>query len=124
MKLVEQREQALHALQGNQNPLIFLMGPCAIESESHVMRMAEFLTNLSEKLKFKLVFKAAFDKANRTSLNGPRGLGIEKGSDILRRVKEEFQIPIVTDVHEVAQVSVVEFGEDDVKSMLLWFDHW
>ena len=107
MKLVDQREKALHYLQGNQSPLIFLMGPCAIESEAHVMRMAEFLTNLAEKLKFTLVFKAAFDKANRTSLNGARGLGIEKGSEILRRVKSEFQVPIVTDVHEVAQIEKI-----------------
>lgn len=107
MKLLEQREQALHIVQGNQNPLMFLMGPCAIESEAHTMKMAEFLVDLSEKLKFTLIFKAAFDKANRTSISGARGLGLEKGAAILRKVKEQFSIPIVTDVHEVAQISTI-----------------
>src|SRR3989338_1387788 len=107
MNTVQQKEAALHQLEGNADPLIFLMGPCAMESELHVFKMAEFLVKLSEKLKFTLIFKAAFDKANRTSTEGGRGLGLAQGADILRRVKQEFLVPVVTDVHEVAQVAQI-----------------
>jgi len=107
MTLFEKREFVLRALKGNQEPLIFLLGPCAIESESHTLFMAEALANLSQKLGFPLVFKAAFDKANRTSLTGSRGVGFEKGLAILRKVKELFSLPIVTDVHEVYQIAEV-----------------
>lgn len=92
---------------GNDKPLFFILGPCALEGEDFVLRSAEFLTKLSEKLSFKLVFKTAFDKANRLALSSKRGVGIDEGLRILERVKKLFQVPLITDVHEVHQVPLV-----------------
>lgn len=97
----------LNAVQGNQAPLFFMLGPCSIENEEDTLKSAEFLKNLSEKLKFRLIFKVAFDKANRISLSSFRGHGFDEGLRILRKVKAEFDLPIITDVHESVQVPAV-----------------
>jgi 2-dehydro-3-deoxyphosphooctonate aldolase (KDO 8-P synthase) len=90
-----------------QTKKFFIAGPCVIENESMVMRLAEKIKIISEKLDFPYIFKASFDKANRTSLNSFRGLGLEKGLQILEKVKKEFQLPITTDIHETYQVKPV-----------------
>lgn len=91
----------------NKQPLFFILGTCAIEDEAITLRTAEYLKNLSEKLKFKLIFKAAFDKANRISLASHRGCGIEEGLRILEKVKETLELPLTTDIHETAQAARV-----------------
>ena len=92
---------------GKSLPLFFILGPCAIESESHSLKMAEALKELSEKLKFNFIFKSSFDKANRTSVDSPRGVGIDKGLKILSKVREQFDVPVITDAHEVWQMDQV-----------------
>jgi len=84
-----------------------LAGPCAIESEALVMEVAEFVKKLSEEVGFTYVFKASFDKANRTSLSSFRGPGLEEGLKILQKVKDTFDLPIVTDIHESHQAAPV-----------------
>ena len=81
-------------------------GPCVIESEDLVMEVAGRMKEITEKLGINYVFKSSFDKANRTSIHGFRGPGIDKGLEILNRVKEKFDLPIVTDIHEPWQCAV------------------
>ena len=79
----------------------FLMaGPCVIENESMIMKTAEQVKGMAERTGFEYIFKASFDKANRTSVDSFRGPGLEKGLRILEKVKNEFNLPITTDVHE------------------------
>lgn len=79
--------------------LTILAGPCAIESKDILFRAAEYLKELTTKLGINYVFKASYDKANRSSLTSYRGLGMEKGLELLAEVKKEFNVPIVTDIH-------------------------
>ena len=92
---------------GNQQPLFLIAGPCVIESEQLIMHTAETLKKISQRLNIGLIFKSSFDKANRTSANAFRGLGIEQGLSILNRVKEQFNLPILTDVHEDSPLNEV-----------------
>jgi len=85
---------------GSGTPLFLIAGPCVIESEALVMTTAERLKEITAKLKMPLLFKASFDKANRSALRGFRGLGLERGLRILERVKRELDVPVLTDVHE------------------------
>ncbi len=86
---------------------LLMAGPCVAENLELCLETASFLKDLSKKLGINYVFKASYDKANRSSGSSFRGKGLEEGLKILRRVKEEFNIPIVTDVHECSQVSAV-----------------
>ena len=92
---------------GGNNRFALLAGPCAIESEEMTMEVATELKNICSRLEIPFIFKSSFDKANRTSVTSPRGVGIEKGLQILQRVKTELNIPIVTDVHESWQCPIV-----------------
>ncbi|MCX8058756.1 MAG: 3-deoxy-8-phosphooctulonate synthase [Spirochaetes bacterium] len=92
---------------GGDNPLAFILGPCVIENEIVPLKIAEKLKELSDKYHFNFIFKASFDKANRTSYNSFRGVGLEKGINILKKVKEEFNIPVLTDIHESYQAKIV-----------------
>lgn len=83
--------------------LLLLGGPCVAESEKICLEIAEYLIGLCAELDIQYVFKASYDKANRSSINSKRGLGIEKGLAILKSVKKHFNIPVVTDVHESAE---------------------
>jgi 2-dehydro-3-deoxyphosphooctonate aldolase (KDO 8-P synthase) len=89
---------------GAGKPLAVIAGPCVIESERHALKMAERLAAATRELGVPYIFKASFDKANRTSLDSYRGPGLERGLAILARVKREFGVPILTDVHEAGQV--------------------
>ncbi|MDO4630067.1 MAG: 3-deoxy-8-phosphooctulonate synthase [Planctomycetia bacterium] len=84
-----------------------IAGPCAIEDEMTVMTAAEGLTRICEELAVPLVFKGSFDKANRSSIYSPRGVGMEEGLRILEKVRDTFHVPVVTDVHESWQCNVV-----------------
>jgi 2-dehydro-3-deoxyphosphooctonate aldolase (KDO 8-P synthase) len=87
--------------------LFLIAGPCVIESEDHAIRMAEIIKGVTRSLNFPFIFKASYDKANRTSLQSFRGPGITEGLRILARVKKEVGLPVLTDVHETADVSRV-----------------
>ena len=83
--------------------LLLIAGPCQIESRDLVMGVAERLKTIAEKLSIDLVFKSSYDKANRTSLSGERGLGIDAGLKILEEVRSQFGVPIITDVHSESE---------------------
>jgi len=89
---------------GGRNPLLFIAGPCVIESREHCLRMAERLATLAAKMDLVLVFKSSFDKANRTSMDSYRGPGPEEGLRILEEAKEATGLPVTSDVHEMSQV--------------------
>src|SRR3989338_6454816 len=89
---------------GDPSRFVFIGGPCVIESESSVLRHAEKISAICRDLGIPYVFKASFDKANRSSSKSFRGPGLEAGLKILSRVKKEFGIPVLSDVHEAAQV--------------------
>ena len=85
--------------------LFLIAGPCVIESEEHAIRMAEIIKGVTKALGFTFIFKASYDKANRTSIRSFRGPGIKDGLRILKKIKDEVQVPVLTDVHEVADVA-------------------
>ena len=87
-------------------PLFLMAGPCVIESETCCLDIASRLVDISAKTDVGIIFKASFDKANRTSLNSFRGPGMEKGLDILAAVRQKTNLPIMTDVHEPSQAAV------------------
>lgn len=90
---------------GGNKPLVLIAGPCAIEDESLTLRIAEGLKEITSRLGCELVFKASYDKANRTSVSSFRGLGMEPGLRILERVKKEFALPILSDIHDMSQIA-------------------
>lgn len=90
---------------GGATPLFLIAGPCVIESEERALLLACEIKALCCRLKLPFIFKASFDKANRTSLKSYRGPGMERGLAILRRIKEELSIPVLSDVHETSQVA-------------------
>jgi 2-dehydro-3-deoxyphosphooctonate aldolase (KDO 8-P synthase) len=92
---------------GGNTRFVLIAGPCAIESEEMTMMVAAKLKEICEELQIHLIFKSSFDKANRSSVKSPRGLGMERGLEILQRVKTELNLPIVTDVHETWQCAPV-----------------
>ena len=85
---------------GDNQPLTLIAGPCVIESKELVFEVAGALSEICKKLKINLVFKSSYDKANRTSNSGYRGLGLSAGLEILSAVKNEFKIAMLTDIHE------------------------
>ena len=92
---------------GDGQPLALIAGPCVIENESHVLEIATTVREIAERCGMPLIFKASFDKANRTSIKSFRGPGLTEGIRILARVKEEVGVPILTDIHEVDQANPV-----------------
>jgi len=84
--------------------LFLIAGPCVIESEKHALFMAEVIKGVARSLNVPFIFKASYDKANRTSIRSFRGPGLEEGLRILKKVKDEVHIPVLTDVHETADV--------------------
>jgi 2-dehydro-3-deoxyphosphooctonate aldolase (KDO 8-P synthase) len=84
--------------------LFLIAGPCVIESEAHALKMAEAIASIAREKKLPYIFKASYDKANRTSIHSFRGPGLEGGLRILRQVRETAKVPVLTDVHEAADV--------------------
>jgi len=83
----------------------FIAGPCVLESRDHARSIAEFLARAAERLDIRLVFKASYDKANRTSIHSYRGPGLDEGLAILRGIREEFGLPVLTDIHAPEQAA-------------------
>src|SRR5262249_42269375 len=91
----------------NDGRLFLLAGPCIIESETHALRMAHAISAITERLGVPYVFKASYDKANRSSVQSFRGRGMKEGLRILQKIKDEVEVRVITDVHESAQVPEV-----------------
>ncbi|MGH9450760.1 MAG: 3-deoxy-8-phosphooctulonate synthase [Terriglobia bacterium] len=89
---------------GQGHPLFIIAGPCVIETEKHAMTMADRLSTVARSLRVPFIFKASYDKANRTSVHSFRGPGLKLGLEVLARIKREFRVPVLTDVHAVDQV--------------------
>lgn len=87
--------------------LFLIAGPCVIESERHAMMMAHSIARIADRLDIPYVFKASYDKANRSSARSFRGIGMDEGLRILQRVKDEVGVPVITDIHESEQVAAV-----------------
>ena len=115
----DQWEKALEAFKPLDNPisvgsipvgggdLVLIAGPCAMESEYLCLSVAEQISEICSELGINYIFKSSFDKANRTSIGSFRGYGVEQGMDILRKVKQQIGVPVLTDVHECAHVQDV-----------------
>jgi 2-dehydro-3-deoxyphosphooctonate aldolase (KDO 8-P synthase) len=99
----------VHIGSGN---LFLIAGPCVIESEEHAIRMAEIIKGVTRALGLPFIFKASYDKANRTSIRSFRGPGVKEGLRILRKIKDEVGVLVLTDVHEVADVGRVAEAVD------------
>jgi 2-dehydro-3-deoxyphosphooctonate aldolase (KDO 8-P synthase) len=97
---------------GKGKPLTLISGPCVIESREHAMRCAEQLLSITESREVNLVFKASFDKANRSSHDSFRGPGMEEGLSILQEVRDRFSLPVLTDIHLPEQAQVVSEAVD------------
>ncbi len=90
---------------GGAQPLFLIAGPCVIESEAHAMKMAESIQRIAGDHGIPYIFKASYDKANRSSLKSFRGPGLDEGLRILAKIKQQFKLPVLADVHEVGQVA-------------------
>ncbi len=101
-----QKEVAVGDIRFGGKPFVFIGGPCVIEGADITLRIAEQLKNITEHLNIPFIFKSSYDKANRTSVKSYRGLGIEEGLNILSRVKEEFGVPVLTDIHSVQEAGL------------------
>jgi 2-dehydro-3-deoxyphosphooctonate aldolase (KDO 8-P synthase) len=97
---------------GNDRPLALIAGPCALESRQHAMEMSHALVEIAGKLGMGLIYKTSFDKANRTSASGGRGLGFEKSLPIMAEIREKWGCPVLTDVHEPGQCAPVAEAVD------------
>ncbi len=89
---------------GKGHPLVVIAGPCVIESEGHAMKMAEALKAITDSIPAPLIFKASYDKANRTSLYSFRGPGLEKGLAVLEKIKRQVGVKVLSDVHSIQEV--------------------
>ena len=91
----------------NSSPFILIAGPCQLENEKHALEVASKLKDMTQKLNIGLIYKTSFDKANRTSLKGKRGAGLEKSLPVFDKIRKEVGIPVLTDVHSIEQCEVV-----------------
>ena len=95
----------VHGIEIGGPEMFLIAGPCVIESEEHALKMAESISGICKALKLPYIFKASFDKANRTSVHSFRGPGLREGLRILAKVKKSVDVPILTDVHEIEQMA-------------------
>ena len=91
----------------NTKPFTLIAGPCQLESEQHALDVASKLKKITDNLGLGLIYKTSFDKANRTSLKGKRGAGLDKSLPIFDKIKKELNVPILTDIHNIEQCSIV-----------------
>jgi 2-dehydro-3-deoxyphosphooctonate aldolase (KDO 8-P synthase) len=106
--MMNTREIALGALRlGGGNPLFLIAGPCVIESEVHARKMAEQVARIAGDAGVPYIFKASYDKANRSSVRAFRGPGLQEGLRILKKIKDELKVPVLTDIHEASQAAPV-----------------
>ncbi|MDR1244638.1 MAG: 3-deoxy-8-phosphooctulonate synthase [Endomicrobium sp.] len=90
----------------NNKPFTVIAGPCVIESEKHALTLAASLKKITSELKISFIFKASYDKANRSSFSSFRGPGVEEGLKILGRIREQLKVPVITDVHNESQAHI------------------
>ena len=100
----------------NSDSFCLIAGPCVIESKDHTIKMAELIHEICQELKINFIFKASFDKANRTSAKSIRGVGLEQALDIFHEIKNLFQCPIITDIHNEFQCN--EIAKSDIIDIL------
>ena len=91
----------------NDKPFTLIAGPCQLESEEHAIKISTELKKITSELEINLIYKSSFDKANRTSLKGKRGIGLDKSLPIFDKIRKEVGVPVLTDVHTSEQCSVV-----------------
>ena len=91
----------------NNQPFTLIAGPCQLESEQHALDVSKELKQITTDLNINLIYKTSFDKANRTSLNGKRGMGLEKSLSIFDKIRKEVGVPVLTDVHTTEQCSIL-----------------
>ncbi len=91
----------------NKNPFILIAGPCQLESEQHSMDMAGKIKEITDKYDIGFIYKTSFDKANRTSLKGKRGAGLDKSLPVFDKIKKDLKIPVLTDVHNEEHCSII-----------------
>ncbi len=99
----------------NEAPLKIIAGPCQIESMDHAMKMAETLADICYETSMRWVYKSSFDKANRSSVASARGVGIDEGLKILEKIKKEFGVPVITDIHAPEQAKPVSQVADIIQ---------
>src|SRR5262245_29149388 len=92
---------------GSGRPIVLIAGPCVIESEAHATDMAGRIKAIADRVGMPYVFKASYDKANRTSGSSFRGPGLDQGLRVLASIKSSLDVPVLTDIHEAAQAAVV-----------------
>ena len=97
---------------GENQPIAFITGPCQLENRDHAMMMADKISRLCAKNGAQFIFKASYDKANRSSISSARGIGIDKGLRILNDIGREFNCPVITDVHEASQCDAASEAVD------------
>ncbi|MEA2993363.1 MAG: 2-dehydro-3-deoxyphosphooctonate aldolase synthase [Alphaproteobacteria bacterium] len=97
---------------GNSLPLALIAGPCVLESRDHAFEMASSLKEIAARLRIGLVYKTSFDKANRTSGNSARGLGLDKALPIFAEIRAKLRLPVLTDVHEAGQCAAIAEAVD------------
>ena len=96
----------------NNSPFTLIAGPCQLENEKHAMSVAEKLKEITEKLKIGFIYKTSFDKANRTSLKGKRGAGLENSLPVFDRIRKDLNVPVLTDIHTIDQCDIVSKHAD------------
>ena len=99
----------------NDAPFVLIAGPCVLESYEHANMMCSKLLQIASELKIHLIYKTSYDKANRTSISSDRGLGIDKSIEIFDKLKKEFNVPIITDVHSVLECNQIKDHVDIIQ---------
>ena len=99
----------------NDAPFVLIAGPCVLESYEHANMMCSKLLQIASELKIQLIYKTSYDKANRTSISSDRGLGIDKSIEIFDKLKKEFNVPIITDVHSVFECNQIKDHVDIIQ---------
>ena len=97
---------------GNEKPLTIIAGPCQLESREHGLEVSQALKEIADRTGVKLVYKTSFDKANRTSLSGTRGLGLSASMDVFNEIRETTGLPLLTDIHTEEQCAIVAEAAD------------
>ena len=105
----------------NVNKICLIAGPCQLESEQHALDMAGKIKEISKKYEIGVIYKTSFDKANRTSLDSKRGIGLEKSLPIFDKIKQ-IEVPILTDVHDISQCEIVSNHVDIIQILLSYVD--
>ena len=99
----------------NSSPFTLIAGPCQLENEKHAIDVASKLKEITQKLNIGLIYKTSFDKANRTSIKGKRGAGLEKSLPVFDKIRKEVGIPVLTDVHTIEHCEIISKHVDVIQ---------